>query len=131
MGDPLLLLDLLVRVGERSGVYPAPTSNGITRCQVGLVVDHHIGSLCSFVGFAAMPNLSDGNWHQCEFYVKFSTGVCQFWFDSVLRLNRAYGSGYWTGLYYISGPSEDASGGGGYQTFVRQVDDYLIYDGMP
>ena len=75
------------------------------------------------------PDQTDGNWHHYVFYVKFSTGISRFWYDGVLKVDDAFGTGLWTNaVYYISAPSIDAEDPG---IFSRQVDDWEAWDGMP
>ncbi len=79
--------------------------------------------------YMTCPNMTDGNWHHYEFYVKFSEGASRFRYDGVSKLDHRYGPGVWTNnVYAIDTPSMDGEEPG---VFSRQVDDLDIWDGMP
>ena len=76
-------------------------------------------------------NFHDGNWHHYEFYVNFSAGICRFWYDSTLKVERNNGSSWTTNWIkqisvgsLDSAPNED-------NVFTRFIDDVEIWDGMP
>jgi len=88
------------------------------------------GVMCSISNYLSCLNQCDGNWHHYEIYVKFSTGISRFWYDGVLKVDHAYGTGHWTNtVLNVNAPSID----GNHQntTFSRQVDDWEVWDGMP
>lgn len=87
------------------------------------------GAMLEVSVYLTCTDMFQGAWHHYEFYVQFSTATVRFWYDSVLKLERAYGGGYWTAsVDYFDAPGADAEEAG---TFSRQIDDLEIWDGMP
>lgn len=87
------------------------------------------GSVLTDANWLNCPNMTDGNWHHYEWYIKFSTGISKFWYDDVLKVDDVFGTGHWTNdIYYIAAPSIDAEE---VATFSRQVDEWELWDGMP
>jgi len=77
-------------------------------------------------------NWQDGNWHKYEFYVKFDSGIFRFWYDGTLKLDENYTDDCWTNddIYYITFGSIDAAGGDATWD-GRDIDEIVVYDGMP
>jgi hypothetical protein len=87
------------------------------------------GTILTSTQHVATPGSFDGNWHHYEIWFKFSTGHWKIWYDGVLRMDKAYGPGKWSGqIYYWTLGSIDATAQG---VFMRQFDDFEVWDGMP
>ncbi len=82
------------------------------------------------VGYIGVsPDPLDGNWHHFEIWVQFSTGHLKLWYDGKLKKDSVLSSGSWPRFNgYLTLGSADGTCDG---TFLRQFDDWEVWDGMP
>lgn len=87
------------------------------------------GGLTPDSRWISVANQTNGSWHHYEFWMKFSSGKVKIWYDGKLMRDSVLSEGTWNRFNgYLTLGSSDAEEPG---KFLRQYDDWEVWDGMP